>query len=124
MQALRTFVNVCLKKKLEFFEFFETLEKALDDNKISFREGVRLAPELIDFVLALKHRGDIAQEWATMTSYRKTELITQYLRKIRVSIKNDLIQLYNDLMERAINILYEFSESFSIARQIRELKTT
>jgi hypothetical protein len=110
----------------EFFDFFETLGQSLDDNRISFREGLVIAPKLADFVFALRQRGNIRQEWKGMTNQQKVDIITKYLTQVKnIALKhfNEVVELYAQLMEKAVNILNEFSESFIIVRQIREYQS-
>ncbi len=111
-QTVETFVK-------ESAQLIMKLDDALEDNRISIREGFRLAPELVDFLMTLKNRKEIIEEWSRLSPLDKSKIIADFLKETApVLLSNNVVEDFRALIEKVITILQSFNDAFILAQKI------
>lgn len=104
-------------KKL--YGFFDELSEALEDGRISVVEGVKLTPELLDFLGEVKHKDEIIKEFKELSEEEKLELAVDLFRKTRANYSKELVQCFERIISNLIKALELFRDIFEDCKQAK-----
>lgn len=113
------------KSSKELLDVIDAFSRALEDNRITWFEGAIITPQAIQFILTLKDRHLIVEEWKKMKSADKFDLAIDYLKSIGEKINNitnDLISRVIELIELNIQTVENFIKSFDIIEDIKKIR--
>lgn len=104
-------------------DFFSSLAEALEDNRLTFLEGLSLSSKIFDFIRTLKDAKEIVEEWKALTNEEKTSLVYNLVIDLKEDASGTL-ELRLKQFECIIKAIEDIQDCFMIENEIKEFKET